>query len=205
MNIRPVIDLSLRPPQQIIADKGLGHGVALVLWFRLIRPASVGSMWAAITIYAYRYLLPFDQGDLSIGELVSYLAAIGAIASVLTMWMVVARVAHPFASKSRTQRLLRRKAGLTVEPGPLAAAALRERNTVSRVFVASHDANGIIAALRALSDPAPVDADASEVGSARVAPVVATPLRSRVLDTLIDRPLRLRYVLQAEQLPLKRR
>lgn len=155
MNNTPVIDLSLCTPQQIISDKGIARGVLLVLWFRLLRPACVGSMWAGITIYAYRYLLPFDEGDLSWPELVSYFAAIGAIASVLTMWMILARVAHPFASKSRTQRLLRRKAGLTVEPGPFAGATSRELNAVARVFVASHDANGLIAALRVLSVTGP--------------------------------------------------
>ncbi|MCG5076161.1 Biofilm PGA synthesis auxiliary protein PgaD [Paraburkholderia tagetis] len=155
MNNTPVIDLSLRAPQQIISDQGIARGVLLVLWFRLLRPACVGSMWAGITIYAYRYLLPFEQGDLSWPELVSYFAAIGAIASVLTMWMILARVAHPFASKSRTQRLLRRKAGLTVEPGPFTGATSRDLNAVARVFVASHDANGLIAALRVLSVTGP--------------------------------------------------
>jgi hypothetical protein len=205
MNNTPVIDLSLRPLQQIIADKGMKRGLVLVLWFRLIRPASVGAMWAAITIYAYRYLLPFEQGDLSVEQLLSYLAAIGAIASVLTMWMVLARVAHPFASRSRTQRLLRRKAGLTVEPGPFAAAGLHERSKVSRVFVASHDANGLIAVLKALSDQMPTGRDAGEAKPAEVAhdltPLMSMP--SIMFGTLGDRPLRLRYVLQARPLPRK--
>lgn len=164
MNNTPVIDLSLRDPQQIISDKGIARGVLLVLWFRLLRPACVGSMWAGITIYAYRYLLPFEQGDLSWPELVSYFAAIGAIASVLTMWMILARVAHPFASKSRTQRLLRRKAGLTVEPGPFAGAASRDLNSMARVFVASHDANGLIAALRVLSVTGPTTSGGASEG-----------------------------------------
>ena len=204
MNNTPVIDLSLRPPHQIIADKGVKRGLVLVLWFRLIRPALVGLMWAGITIYVYRYLLPFEQGDLSVDQLVSYLAAIGAIASVLTMWMVLARVAHPFASRSRTQRLLRRKAGLTVEPGPFAAAGMRERNRVSRVFVASHDANGLIAALKALSDQMPTGRDAVEAKPAHVAHDLAPPVPSIMFGTLGDRPLRLRYVLQAGPLARKR-
>jgi hypothetical protein len=152
MNNTPVIDLSLRDPQLIITDKGMFRGLVLVLWFRLARPACVGSMWAGITIYAYRYLLPFEQGDLSWAELMSYVAAIGAIGSTLTVWMILARVAHPFASKSRTQRLLRRKARFTVEPGPFAKLTSREWNDVARVFVASHDANGLIAALQVLSE-----------------------------------------------------
>lgn len=155
MNNTPVIDLSLRSARLLIADKGFARGVLLVLWFRLIRPACVGSMWAGITIYAYRYLLPFDEGDLSVRELVSYLAAIGEIASILTIWMILARVAHPFAAKSRMQRLLRRKAGLTVEPGPFASETLRDWKTISHVFFASHDANGFIAALNALIVHAP--------------------------------------------------
>jgi hypothetical protein len=162
MNNTPVIDLSLRSARLLIADKGPVRGVLLVLWFRLIRPACIGSMWAGITIYAYRYLLPFDEGDLSIRELVSYLAGIGEIASVLTIWMILARVAHPFAAKSRTQRLLRRKAGLTVEPGPFASETLRDWKTISHVFFASHDANGLIAALNALIVHTPVPQGAGE-------------------------------------------
>jgi hypothetical protein len=154
MNNAPVIDLSLRSPRQIIADKGLRMGLAQLVWFRLVRPASVGSMWAAIGVYAYRYLLPFDEGDLPLEQLFSYLAAIGSIASALTVWMIASRVAHPFASRSRMQRLVRRRAGLTVEPGPLAAMSMARRGAVSRIFVASHDSNGLIAALKALSDPA---------------------------------------------------
>jgi hypothetical protein len=169
MKTTPVIDLSLRHPQLIIADKGFARGAVLVLWFRLLRPACVGTMWAGITIYAYRYLLPFDEGDLSWPELISYFAAIAAIASALMMWMVLARVAHPFTSKSRTQRLLRRKAGLTVEPGPFTSATSRELNSVARVFVASHDANGLIAALKVLSVTTPVASDAARPNSTGVA------------------------------------
>jgi hypothetical protein len=168
MNNTPVIDLSLRHPQLIIRDKGVARGVVLVLWFRLLRPACVGSMWAGITIYAYRYLLPFEQGDLSIPELLSYIFAIAAMASILMAWMILARVAHPFASRSRTQRLLRRKAGLTVEPGPFATVARHEWNVLTRVFVASHDANGFIAALRRFSDTA--HAEGGEAKAPRAAP-----------------------------------
>jgi hypothetical protein len=177
MNNMPVIDLSLRHPQLIIKDKGLARGVVLVLWFRLLRPACVGSMWAGITIYAYRYLLPFGQGDLSVAELLSYIAAIGAMASVLVMWMVLARVAHPFASKSRTQRILRRKAGLTVEPGPLARGVRHEGGVTPRVLVASHDANGLIAALRALHEPEHAEDDAPGGTSAAHALGQMPPLR----------------------------
>ncbi len=103
-------------------------------------------------------LLPHWHGMLLVATCVLQIivgCVIGAIASVLTMWMILARVAHPFASKSRTQRLLRRNAGLTVEPGPFAGAVSRELNAVARVFVASHDANGLIAALRVLSVTGP--------------------------------------------------
>ncbi|MGF6900918.1 hypothetical protein [Paraburkholderia phytofirmans] len=161
MNNAPVIDLSLRSPRQIIADKGLKIGLAQVVWFRLVRPASVGSMWAAIGVYIYRYLMPFDEGDLPLEQLVSYLVAIGSIASGLTLWMIASRVAHPFASRSRMQRLVRRTAGLTVEPGPLAAMSMARRGAVSRIFVASHDSNGLIAALKALSNPAPRKSNAA--------------------------------------------
>lgn len=188
MNNKPVIDLSLRHPQLIIKDKGIAHGLLLVLWFRLLRPACVGSMWAGITIYAYRYLLPFAQGDLSIPELLSYIAAISVIASALTTWLILARVAHPFASKSRTQRLLRRKAGLTVEPGPIVGPTRRDWRTVPRVFVASHDANGLIAALRAQSDVQPAEKTAESRKTARLG-YGQTPATQYSLQQLMDRPL----------------
>ncbi|MFC5430554.1 Biofilm PGA synthesis auxiliary protein PgaD [Paraburkholderia denitrificans] len=188
MNNKPVIDLSLRHPQLIIKDKGIAHGLLLVLWFRLLRPACVGSMWAGITIYAYRYLLPFSQGDLSIPELLSYIAAISAIASALTTWLILARVAHPFASKSRTQRLLRRKAGLTVEPGPIVGPTRRDWRTVPRVFVASHDANGLIAALRAQSDAQPAEKTAESRKTARLG-YGQTPPTQYSLQQLMDRKL----------------
>lgn len=116
MTDTPVIDLSLRAPRQIIADWGVPRGVVLVAWFRLVRPACVGTMWAFITLYACRYLLPFDQGDLSWPELISCVAIIGTMGAALTTWMSVAHVAHPFTSKFRMQRLLRRK---TRVPGSL--------------------------------------------------------------------------------------
>jgi hypothetical protein len=160
MSNSPVIDLSLRDPRLVIADQGKLRGSLLVLWFRLVRPACVGSMWAAITLYAYRYLLPFDQGDLSWPELISYVAAIATMGAALTTWMIVAHVAHPFTSKSRMQRLLRRKAGITVEPEPFAETASRDWDADARVLVASHDSRGMIAALRA--QPVAVTADGDE-------------------------------------------
>ncbi len=162
MNDTPVIDLSLRPPRMIIADRGMLLGSVLVLWFRLVRPACVGLMWAAVTLYGYRYLMPFEKGDLSWAELISYLFAIGAMGAALTTWMILAHVAHPFTSKSRIQRLLRRKARVTVEPAPFDEALLGEAE--ARVLVASHDEQGQIEALR----PVAVQPEAREKEEARV-------------------------------------
>ncbi|HEV3427899.1 MAG TPA: Biofilm PGA synthesis auxiliary protein PgaD [Paraburkholderia sp.] len=167
-NDTPVIDLSLRDPQSIIADNGMTRGLALVVWFRLLRPTCVGAMWAAITIYAYRYLLPFDQGDLSWPELISYVGAIGIIGVALTVWLILSHVAHPFTSKSRTQRLLRRKARITVEPGPFAEDASRDWDQAARVFVASHDSSGMIAGLRAQAIAGPLIGEVSAPKEDRV-------------------------------------
>ncbi|MEK6418324.1 MAG: Biofilm PGA synthesis auxiliary protein PgaD [Burkholderia gladioli] len=183
MTSTPVIDLSLRAPRQIIADWGVLRGVVLVAWFRLLRPACVGTMWAFITLYAYRYLLPFDQGDLSWAQLISYVAIIGTMGAVLTTWMIVAHVAHPFTSKFRMQRLLRRKPRVTVaQPELFAETALRERDPDARVFVAWHDASGMIETLRpqpivapANDDDAKVPASSDPAYRARVAYKMGTP------------------------------
>ncbi|CAB3752272.1 hypothetical protein [Paraburkholderia solisilvae] len=203
MNNAPVIDLSLRTPSEIIADKGVKLGLLQVVWFRLIRPATVGSLWAAIGVYTYRYLMPFNENELPLDQLLSYMAAIGSIAAALVVWMTVSRVAHPFASRSRMQRLLRRTAGLTVEPGPFAAASLKCRGAVARVFIASHDANGLIAALRAMSEP---EVEGDDDGPAD-APIGAEPGHARWYDTSlhtphdgplhmpVNMPIRVRYVM----------
>ncbi len=199
MNNAPVIDLSLRTPSQIIADKGLKLGLLQVVWFRLIRPAAVGSLWAAIGVYTYRYLMPFNESELPLEQLMSYMAAIGTIATALIVWMIVSRVAHPFASRSRMQRLLRRTAGLTVEPGPFAAASLKCRGAVARIFVASHDANGLMAALRTMSEP---EVEGDDEGPAD-APIGREPSRTRWHDASLqvpqngplNMPIRVRYVM----------
>src|ERR1700761_198502 len=198
MNNAPVIDLSLRTPSQIISDKGVKLGLFQVAWFRLIRPATVGSLWAAIGVYTYRYLMPFNENELPLEQLLSYVAAIGTIAAALVIWMIVSRVAHPFASRSRMQRLLRRTAGLTVEPGPFAAASLRTRGAVARVFIASHDANGFIAALRAMSEP---EVEGDDEGPSDV-PIGADPSQLRWYDSAqegprmpVNMPIRVRYVM----------
>jgi hypothetical protein len=110
----------------------------------------------------------------------------------------VSRVAHPFASRSRMQRLLRRTAGLTVEPGPFAAASLKCRGAVARVFIASHDANGFIAALRAMSEP---EVEGDDEGPSDV-PIGADPSQLRWYDAAhdgprmpVNMPIRVRYVM----------
>ncbi|GAB7537776.1 Biofilm PGA synthesis auxiliary protein PgaD [Burkholderia sp. 22PA0099] len=177
MTDSPVIDLSLRAPRKIIADWGVMRGVVLVAWFRLVRPACVGTMWAVITLYAYRYLLPFDQGDLSWPELISYVAIIGTMGAALTTWMILAHVAHPFTSKSRMQRLLRRKPRVTVaQPALFADTASRDWDPEARVFVASHDASGMIAALR----PQPIPVASSDDDDAKVPASAEPAYRARV-------------------------
>ncbi|HEY3598173.1 MAG TPA: Biofilm PGA synthesis auxiliary protein PgaD [Paraburkholderia sp.] len=199
MNNAPVIDLSLRTPSQIISDKGFRLGVLQVVWFRLIRPATVGSLWAAIGVYTYRYLMPFNEAELPVEQLISYMGAIAAIAMALIAWMIVSRVAHPFASRSRMQRLVRRTAGLTVEPGPFAAASLKCRGAVARIFVASHDANGLMAALRTMSEP---EVEGDDEGPAD-APIGGEPVTARWYDSSLlaphggplNMPIRVRYVM----------
>jgi hypothetical protein len=203
MNNAPVIDLSLRTPTEIIADKGLKLGLLQVVWFRLIRPATVGSLWAAIGVYTYRYLMPFNEAELPLEQLMSYMAAIATIAAALIAWMIISRVAHPFASRSRMQRLLRRTAGLTVEPGPFAAASLKCRGAVARIFIASHDANGLIAALRTMSEPevegddeGPADTPIGvEPGLARRNGTPLNALHDEPLHMPMHVPIRVRYVM----------
>ncbi|MGN4075456.1 Biofilm PGA synthesis auxiliary protein PgaD [Burkholderia gladioli] len=159
MNRRFIIDLSQRAPRQILADKGRFLGIALILWFRLLRPASVGAAWAIIALYAYRNLLPFDQGDMWWRELAHYAAAIGAIAVGLMTWMILVRLARPLRSRSRMRRLSRHEAGIMVGPVPFAEPAVREWDTAARVLVAAHDANGLMEALYVLSMALHLSAD----------------------------------------------
>ncbi|MFP3562453.1 Biofilm PGA synthesis auxiliary protein PgaD, partial [Paraburkholderia sp. SIMBA_049] len=47
MKNAPIIDLSLRAPRELIAERGGIVGPVLVAWFRLMRPALVGGVWAS--------------------------------------------------------------------------------------------------------------------------------------------------------------
>jgi hypothetical protein len=147
MKNAPIIDLSLLTPRQMISDQGMALGVFHVVWYRLLRPSLVGLVWAGICIYAYRYLVPLNSGELPVEQLLFYLSGIACIATGFVLWMIASRVAHPFAARSRMAKMLHRKAGLTVEPGPFAVMEADSERPTSRIFVASHDSNGLIAAL----------------------------------------------------------
>ena len=97
MTNAPIIDLSLRAPGQMIADRGAFAGCVHIVWFRLLRPALVGAVWASICIYTYRYLLPFNDAEMPIEQLVFYVTCIAVMAGALVTWLIAARVVHPFA------------------------------------------------------------------------------------------------------------
>ncbi|MCM3011952.1 hypothetical protein M3583_25155, partial [Bacillus subtilis] len=80
MKNAPIIDLSLRAPRDMIAERGNIVGPVLVAWFRLVRPALVGGVWASICIYTYRYLLPFNEAEMPIEQIVFYVTSIALIA-----------------------------------------------------------------------------------------------------------------------------
>lgn len=150
MTNAPIIDLSLRAPGQMIADRGAFAGCVHIVWFRLLRPALVGAVWASICIYTYRYLLPFNDAEMPIEQLVFYVTCIAVMAGALVTWLIAARVVHPFAYRLRVSKLLRRSAGLKAKPGP--SASLLSDGTpggkrTSRIIIASHDANGLISSL----------------------------------------------------------
>ncbi|WP_246327148.1 Biofilm PGA synthesis auxiliary protein PgaD [Burkholderia guangdongensis] len=158
MKNAPIIDLSLRSPGQMIAERGVIAGSARVFWFRLARPALVGAVWASICIYTYRYLLPFNEAEMPIEQLVFYVTCIAIIACALVTWLIAARVVHPFAYRWRVSKMLRRSASLKGRPGPAAAlmkSARPDGKPASRILIASHDANGLISAIRWATRAAP--------------------------------------------------
>lgn len=158
MKNAPIIDLSLRSPGQMIAVRGATVGFAHVLWFRLGRPALVGAVWASICIYAYRYLLPFNRNEMPIEQMLFYATCIALMAGGLVTWLIAARVAHPLAYRLRVSKMLRRSASLRAKPG-LAAALMHSlrhnERQASRILVASHDANGMISAIKWTTRAAP--------------------------------------------------
>jgi hypothetical protein len=144
MKNAPIIDLSLVTPRQMMLDKGPAMGAVHIVWFRLLRPSLVGTVWAAICVYTYRYLLPFNQAEMPVEQLFFYLTGITGIASAFVLWMVGSRVVHPFMYRSRMSKMLRRAAEISVSPGPFVAAARTRLDRSPRILVASHDSTGAI-------------------------------------------------------------
>ncbi|RQR75131.1 MULTISPECIES: hypothetical protein [unclassified Burkholderia] len=158
MKNAPIIDLSLRAPREMIAERGVVVGPVLVAWFRLVRPALVGGVWASICIYTYRYLLPFNEAEMPIEQIVFYVTSIALIAGTIVTWLIAGRVVHPLAYRLRVSKMLRRSASVkmrSVPPTALAGARRRGARRTTRILVASHDANGSISGIEWIAHAGP--------------------------------------------------
>ncbi|KVF79160.1 Biofilm PGA synthesis auxiliary protein PgaD [Burkholderia sp. FL-7-2-10-S1-D7] len=158
MKNAPIIDLSLRAPSELIAEHGSVVGPVLVVWFRLVRPALVGGVWASICIYTYRYLLPFNQAEMPIEQIVFYVTSIALIAGTIVTWLIAGRVVHPLAYRLRVSKMLRRSASVkmrSLPPTALAGAHRRGARRTTRILVASHDANGSISGIEWVAHAGP--------------------------------------------------
>ncbi|VWC53893.1 biofilm PGA synthesis auxiliary protein PgaD [Burkholderia lata] len=158
MKNAPIIDLSLRTPREMIAERGRLAGLAMVVWFRLVRPALVGAVWASICIYTYRYLLPFNPAEMPIEQMVFYATSIAIIAGTIVTWLIAGRVVHPLAYRLRVSKMLRRSASAKVRSVPanaLAGAHRRGARRTTRILVASHDANGAISGIEWVTHAGP--------------------------------------------------
>ncbi|VWC66159.1 biofilm PGA synthesis auxiliary protein PgaD [Burkholderia lata] len=158
MKNAPIIDLSLRAPREMIAERGRIVGSVLIIWFRLLRPALVGAVWASICIYTYRYLLPFNPAEIPIEQIVFYATSIAIIAGTIVTWLIAGRVVHPLAHRLRVSKMLRRSASAKVRSMPanaLAGAHRRGARRTTRILVASHDANGSISGIEWVTHAGP--------------------------------------------------
>ncbi|KAG8155565.1 Biofilm PGA synthesis auxiliary protein PgaD [Burkholderia catarinensis] len=158
MKNAPIIDLSLRTPREMIAERGPIVGPVMVVWFRFVRPALVGAVWASICIYTYRYLLPFNEAEMPIEQIVFYATSIAIIAGTTITWLIAGRVVHPLAYRLRVSKMLRRSASAKVRPMPttvLAGTRRRDARRTTRILVASHDANGSISGIEWVAHAGP--------------------------------------------------
>ncbi|KVF19507.1 Biofilm PGA synthesis auxiliary protein PgaD [Burkholderia vietnamiensis] len=158
MKNAPIIDLSLRAPHEMIAERGTLVGPVLIAWFRLVRPALVGGVWASICIYTYRYLLPFNEAEMPIEQIVFYVTSIALIAGTIVTWLIAGRVVHPLAYRLRASKMLRRSASVQARSVPAHALAGARRHgapRTTRILVASHDANGSIAGIEWIAHAGP--------------------------------------------------
>ncbi|RQS11897.1 Biofilm PGA synthesis auxiliary protein PgaD [Burkholderia sp. Bp9002] len=150
MKNAPIIDLSLRSPNRMIADRGVIVGCTHIAWFRFVRPALVGAVWASICIYTYRYLLPINDAEMPIEQLFFYVTCIAVMGGSLLAWLIAARVVHPLTNRWHVTKMLRRSASLRSKSEPttaLADPAQPVDEQAARILIASHDANGSISAI----------------------------------------------------------
>lgn len=158
MKNAPIIDLSLRSPNRMIADRGIIVGCTHIVWFRFIRPALVGAVWASICIYTYRYLLPINDAEMPIEQLFFYVTCIAVMGGALLTWLIAARVVHPLTNRWHVTKMLRRSASLksrSKHATALADAAQPDDEQAVRILIASHDADGSISTIEWTAHAAP--------------------------------------------------
>jgi hypothetical protein len=97
-----------------------------------VRPALVGGVWASICIYTYRYLLPFNEAEMPIEQIVFYVTSIALIAGTIVTWLIAGRVVHPLAYRLRVSKMLRRSASAQARAVPAHALAGARRHGARR-------------------------------------------------------------------------
>ncbi|CAJ0809839.1 poly-beta-1,6-N-acetyl-D-glucosamine biosynthesis protein PgaD [Ralstonia flaminis] len=158
-----VIDVSRNSIRQSFSDRGIVGTLHHVLWFRILRPILVISIWALLGLYVGYSISSVGPSGLPFEQLRMYGHIIAGMGAVLVVWMVL----------SRLDRAIRRKMARTQAATPASAAAVsasraaalhakqtawqRPRNT--RLLVVDHDDDGDITHVRSWQEwtgrPAP--------------------------------------------------
>lgn len=167
-----VIDVSRNSIRQSFSDKGIFGTVHHVLWFRILRPVLVISIWGLLGLYVGYSISSVGPSGLPFEQLRMYGNIIAGMGGVLVVWLIL----------SRLDRAIRRKMSRAKTPvlTPTAAASRaalqaqqhawqRPRNT--RLLVVDHDDDGDITHVRSWQEwtgrPAPAGAATPPVAFAR--------------------------------------
>jgi hypothetical protein len=197
-----VIDVSRNSIRQSFSDKGIVGTVHHVLWFRIVRPVLVISIWGLLGLYVGYSISSVGPSGLPFEQLRMYGNIIAGMGGVLVVWMIL----------SRLDRAIRRKivrapvAVATSSSATASRAALygeqppawhRPRNT--RLLVVDHDDDGDITHVRSWQEwsgrPAPAGTATPPTPFVRSPeydpdePVLApSPVSAAIVLENIDRP-----------------
>ncbi|MGO4329690.1 hypothetical protein AB4Z48_06150 [Cupriavidus sp. 2TAF22] len=133
----PIIDASGTTLQQYLQQHARGKAIRRYVWYRLVRPVVLASIWVAAAFYIYWCVVSAGSTEFSLKEIVPDALTILGMGLVFTVWTLVRRLEKSEVDPMRKARTV---PGSTLD---LAKDVVLSVGT-GRRLVAYHDEDGLV-------------------------------------------------------------